>query len=114
MRYEKTIFIPQEEAKQIHMYLTQEPSCEEECLGIEQTISHTVVFEDGTEMDIKCCGVDYHEGESNTAWIEAVLFINGRQVAFTDPSNEFFAEWILKDADGNVYSVQVVEEGGNP
>ena len=65
-------------------------------------------------MDIKCCGVEYREGESNTAWTEAVLFLNGSQVGFTDPSNEFFTEWILDDIGGNVYSVSVIKEGDKP
>ena len=58
-------------------------------------------------MDIKCCGVQYMEGESNLAWTEAVLFCNSDQIACTDPMDEFEGDWELEDGDGSKYLVHV-------
>ena len=78
--------------------------------GEDLTIVKTAVFDNGYEMDIKCCGVQYEEGEVNTAWTEAVLFHNGSEVCCSDPCDEFVGEWELSDGD-NVYVVNVsVEE----
>jgi hypothetical protein len=107
MRFEQRLFISKEEAEQINRYLHVEPTCVEECLGEDITIIHTVKFDDGIEMDIKCCGVQYDEySESNTAWTEAVLFENGYQVCYTDPSDEYLGEWSLEH-DGNEYIVLI-------
>lgn len=109
MRYEKTIFLSKEEVKQINKYLHVEPTCEEECLGEDITITNTAVFDNGIEMDIKCCGVQFDENaESNTAWTEAVLFENGSQVCYTEPSDEYLGEWSLED-NGNEYVVFIKE-----
>lgn len=77
MRFERVITISKEEAEQINNHFHIEPTCVDECLGEDIAITNTVKFDDGIEMDIKCCGVQYEEeSESNTAWTEAVLFEN--------------------------------------
>lgn len=77
--------------------------------GEDLAITKTAVFNSGYEMDIKCCGVQYEEGADNCAWTEAVLFHNGSEVCYTEPSDEFVGEWELTDGD-NIYIVNVVVE----
>ena len=107
MKFKKVITISKEEAEQINKYLHVEPTCADECLGEDAVIVNTAKFDDGIEMDIKCCGVQYEEqSESNTAWTEAVLFHNGIQECYTEPSDEYLGEWIC-EYDGNEYIVIV-------
>ena len=108
-KYEKTIRIAKSKLDKINKYLTVEPEDEYECLGEEMAIVATVNFGEGMEMDIKCCGVQYQEGESNLAWSEAVLFKNGSEVCCTEPSDEFEGEWEL-EYDGDKYVVHVEAE----
>lgn len=82
-------------------------SNEENCIGEDETISYTASFNNGFEMDIKCCGVQYQEGASNLAWTEAVLFQNGVEICCTEPSDEFIGDWNLWD-DENEYIVHVI------
>ena len=111
MKYEKFIKISKEEAEKINKHLTVEPTCAEECLGEDIAIVYTAKFDDGFEMDIKCCGVQYEPyNSSNTAWTEAVLFQNGSEVCFSEPCDEFLGEWILEN-DDNEYVVIVEVEG---
>ena len=94
MTYEETIKVNKNRLKMINNFLTKEPASESECLGEDETITETAVFPDGTEADIKCCGVQYREGESNTAWTEMVLFRNGSEIGFTEPQEaEFEGRW---------------------
>ena len=110
MRFEKKLYISHAELEQINRYLQIEPTCADECLGEDITITHTAIFEDGIEIDIKCCGVQYDEdAESNTAWIEAVLFKNGHQICYTEPSDEYLVEWTF-ETDGNEYIVLIEEK----
>ena len=81
----------------------------QDCLGEDDTISYSVNFGNGMEMDIKCCGVQYEEGRSNLAWTEAVLFKNGSEVCCTEPSDEYTGEWEL-EYKGNKYIVNVTVE----
>lgn len=86
-----------------------EPQSLDECFtDREPSINFTVKFPNDYQMDIKCCGVDYEEGGSNTAWTEAVLFNeNGCEVGFTEPEDSILGEfWIERD---NInYTVEVV------
>lgn len=109
MRYEKTIFIDASKAKVINRYLHEEPATEDECLGEDYVYACTVKFNNDVEMDIKCCGVQFRESESNLAWTEAVLFEDGSQVCCTEPEAEFFGEWALEH-DGDEYVVFVKVE----
>ena len=110
MIFTKVLTISKEEANLINKHLHVEPTCIEECLGEDIAIIHTVRFSDGTEMDIKCCGVQYNEDdESNTAYAEAVLFQNGHQICYTEPTDKYTGKWSL-EYDGNEYEVFVVIE----
>ena len=111
MEYYKKIAISKEKAKLINTYLTVEPSCEEECFSEDETITETVRFDNGYEMDIKCCGVQYHENECNTAWTEAVLFNKrGGSVSCSEPEETFLGKWTLSDYQGNTYTTEVVQK----
>lgn len=86
--YEQTIFLSRQTLNDYRRLLTIEPKEDSECMGEDKTISHTAVFENGMEADVKLCGVQYKEGESNLPWAEAVLFHNGSEIAHTDASDE--------------------------
>lgn len=108
MNYFAIIEIDNDEAKAIENYLTVEPETEEHGLGLDETITHTATFDNGFKMDIKCCGVSYRPGESNTAWTEAVLFDqDNNQCCCTDPEYEYLGPWEL-NYDDNTYQVNVV------
>ena len=111
MMFEKTIIVPKDEAEQIDRYLTIEPASEDECLGIDDTISYTADFGNGIEIDIKCCGVDFDDSQDayNTAWTEAVLFENGLERDSIDGECDFFGDWEL-EYDENEYLVHVVRD----
>lgn len=110
MRYEKVIVINKEEATQINKHLCEEPTCEDECLGEDIAIVNTATFNNGIQIDIKCCGVQYdEEAESNVAWTEAVMFKNGREICCTEPSDDYFGEWLF-EYENDEYVVIVKEE----
>lgn len=79
----------------IQTLLHTEPSCKSDCFGEDEKISYTVRFPDGVEMDLEVCGVQYQEGESNLPWTQAVLFLDGCELAFTEPEGDFCGEWTL-------------------
>lgn len=110
-RYEKTVAISKHLAEHIRHILEDEPSCESECFGSkEPAITVTARFDDGNEVDIKCCGVDYEEGGYNTGWTEAVLFDgNGYELGFTDPEDYFVGDWEI-ESENNEYVVHVTVE----
>ena len=94
MIHKEHLHVSKEDAAIIRNYLETEQSSEDECLGEERSITYTVNFGGGYEMDIKLCGVRYNEKEeSNKPWTEAVLFKNGSEVCCTEPGDEFFGEW---------------------
>lgn len=105
-RIRKELIVSSRDKEKINRYLQQEPFCEEECLGENETIAYTVDFGDGIEMDIKLCGVRYQQEQSNKAWAEAVLYEKGCEVAHTDPDDAFFQEWICEH-EGFEYAVVV-------
>lgn len=109
MEYRAVVEIPQSELDMITRYLTVEPTCEEECLDEDDTIIYTAIFENGMEMDIKCCGVRYHEEDDdcNTAWSEAVLFRNGCEVGCEYGEDSFEGEWEM-EYDDDMYIADVV------
>lgn len=75
--------------------------------GEDLAIVKTAVFDDGLEMDIKCCGVQWEEFGDNTAWTEAVLFRNGSEVCCTEPCDNFLGEWELPYGN-DTYVVNVI------
>ena len=109
MRYKQNIYVKKAQAELIKRYLFEEPTCEKDCLSEDETIIYTAVFDNGIEVDIKCCGVQYHEGECNTAWCEAVMFYNGCEVCYTDVEDDFFDEWLFEYNDDE-YIVNVIVE----
>ena len=101
-KYKRTIFVPEEDAMTIQKYLSGQEFQHE-----DNTISFTACFDDGREMDIKCCGAS-RNGENQPSWTEAVLFDHGSEVSCTEPCDTFFGTWELK-CNGNIYSVEVVK-----
>ena len=106
MEYTKELLLPKETFDRYNKILTTEPEDEGECFGENETITETVKFEDGYEMDIKICGVQFKKDESNLPWTEAVLFHNGNEVTFTEPFEDFEGEWLCED-DENTFTVLV-------
>jgi hypothetical protein len=99
-RFSRTIYISKEALRKINEYLTLEPTSVSECLSEDETISYSANFDNGYEMDIKCCGVQYNPDEpSNLAWSEAVLFHNGSEVCHSEPTDLFEGDWELSDDD---------------
>ena len=108
---EATIEIPQSEVKYLTKLLQEEPKDESECLGEDETISYTAHFADGNEMDVKVCGVQYREGEgeTNTAWSEAVLFnSNGCEIGCSDAGDDLLGDWEMEH-NGILYRATVVQ-----
>ena len=111
MNYYKKIFIDKDLNSRINYYLTHEPVDEtDEYLHEDETITQTICFPNGIEMDIKCCGVQFKENDSNIAWTEAVLFQNGCQINYSEVSDEYTGRWELYDYDGNNYICDVEVE----
>ena len=102
MKYKKTIFVSEQDAKTIEKYLAGEEFQHE-----DNTISFTASFDDGHEVDVKCCGACLDEDEKHPSWTEAVLFNKGCEVCCSAPCDSFFGEWEL-NYGGNTYSVSVV------
>lgn len=111
--YECTITIDDREAECLNYWLTDNSDASKR-LNEDDTIIKTAKFEDGMEMDIKCCGVQFDDAcdnpASNTAWTEAVLFYaNGEEACHTEVSDEYLGDWEI-EWGGNVYRVHVVKE----
>ena len=104
MDHKAVIILSEKETDRIKKYL--DPERIDECLGEDETFVKTASFPDGIEIDVKCCGVQYREGEDNSAWCEAVLFKNGSEAACTGPEDDYFGEWEF-DYKGDHYSVTV-------
>lgn len=105
------LVVPKEVADRIDYLLTHEPTNEEECMSEDETICYTKRFYGlPFEMDIKLCGVQYEEGNSNTPWCEAVLFelddYGCHEVSVSDVEYEFFGKWSLEH-DGVEFVVNV-------
>lgn len=101
MKYEKEIKITKKLANKINHLLTEV----NEDFGEDLTITKTAVFDNGFEMDIKCCGC-----RNDVAWTEAVLFRNGSEVACTEPCDEFIGVWeCTNDKDSYIVNIVVDE-----
>lgn len=106
----RTVTVPKERAEEINRLLATEPASGSECFGEDETMSYTADFGDGIEMDIKLCGVQYEEGESNTPWTEAVLFDHGSELCCSEPDDTFFGCWELEHDDVKYIAEVVAEE----
>lgn len=88
--FERTVSIRPSEAEEINSYLSGENMQSE-----DNTISITIEYDDGMQMDIKCCG-----GGDDVSWTEAVLFapsyLGGGQVACTDADDTFVQTWEIE------------------
>ena len=93
----KTITVPKEVADRIEKAIDWKIGDNEDArLTEDETITYTARFDDGVEVDIKCCGCEVDEFlEENGAWTEAVMFKDGCEVACSDVEEEFFGEWEL-------------------
>lgn len=105
----KTLWVSKKDLANYKRHLEEEPSCEDECLGENSTLTLTADFGGGMEMDVKICGVQYREGESNKAWSEAVLFKDGSEVCCSEPADIIEGEWSLA-YEGTVFTAIVKEE----
>ncbi|MCD8084591.1 MAG: hypothetical protein LUE86_14060 [Clostridiales bacterium] len=107
--YTATIVIDRKNALSIRKYLETEPKGQSECFGEDERISYTAVFDDGREMDIQMCGVQFREGEANRPWTQAVLYDNGAELTFSDAEDYYFGTWELEWEDER-YVVEVMDE----
>lgn len=107
MKYTKTLKISKKEDELIRKYLTRIPKNESECFGENDSFTRTVKFDDGMEMDIKLCGVEFLDDSSNLPYTEAVLFKNGSEVSCSDACDNFTGEWELENGK-NTY-VAIIE-----
>ena len=101
------IIVPKDKAERIERILKEDTSVSG--FTARETITYTADLGDGMEADIKICGVDPIEGETNYPWTEGVLFLNGSQIAYSEPDDEFFGEWDF-EANGETYVVEVIKE----
>lgn len=86
----KQLRISKREAEIINGYLQAETA--EQFQDEDHTISHTVKFPDGKQMDVKCCGAQ-EEG----SWTEAVLFNeNGVELCCSEVSDQYDGTWELE------------------
>lgn len=110
--HRQTVAIDEWLDERIRHILEDEPADEAECFGEkEPAITVTARFDDGREVDVKCCGVRYEEGGSNVGWTEAVLFDgSGCELCCSEVGEAFTGEWAL-EADGDTYVVDVVVDG---
>lgn len=73
----------------------------------------SVDFGNGMEMDVKLCCGDVVTAEENPLWTEAVLFLNGYEVACTDGYSTLRPYYELHHGD-TAYRVTVRVEGEKP
>lgn len=90
MKYKQTIYVSETDANMIQKYLSGEEFQHE-----DNTISFTASFDDGHEIDVKCCGACLDEDEKHPSWTEAVLFNKGCEVCCSAPCDSFFGVWEL-------------------
>lgn len=112
MRYEETVYLKESFLEMIRKYLTVEPTDPADGLGENEIIRVKVPFQNGYEMDVMCCGVEYEEGESRIAYADAVLFgrddVEVRRAGFN--ASSFEGVWELDDWDGNTYVAHIKSE----
>ena len=78
----------------------------EQYQGEDNTITKSLIFPDGMQMDVKCCG-----SKDAPSWTEGVLFDRrGNEVAHTDVFDEFEGKWELVH-DGILYTMIIKMEG---
>lgn len=110
MKYEKTLKITAEDAKRISYWLSEpkdETDHRKNYLS-EGAYCKTIEFDNGIEMDIRCCGTKYrNDGLSNAMWCEAVLFKNDCEVGRSGAEDSFVGVWELEYND-DTYIANIV------
>lgn len=103
----RTITISKEEMDKINdlLELTGDEIYEKYGYKRDEAIVHTAKFPDGLEADIKLVICD----EDNYPYTEGVLFHNGSEVCFPEPSDAYDGEWYF-EYNGIEYIVDVVVE----
>lgn len=106
VEYRSTLYLSDAARKTIEGFLNAKS--EDEYQGEDNTITYTVRFPDGKEMDVKCCGC-----QEESSWTEAVLFDEkGCQLTYTDVSDEFVGIWELTYKDATyIVEVKVSDSG---
>ena len=99
--YETTLIVSESAFEKIRGYL--EAKDENEYQGEDNTITYTGTFDNGYQMDVKCCGC-----QDEPSWTEAVLFNQkGYELCCTDPDDDFEGEWRL-EYDNEIYIVNIL------
>lgn len=82
--------ISKKEAEIVNGYL--QAKTVEQFQSEDHPISHTVIFPDGKQMDVKCCGA-----QEECSWTEAVLFDeNGCELCCSEVSDRYDGTWELE------------------
>lgn len=82
--------ISKREAEIVNGYL--QAKTVEQFQSEDHPISHTVIFPDGKQMDVKCCGA-----QSERSWTEAVLFDeNGCEICHSEVFDRYDTIWELE------------------
>lgn len=104
LEYEQTLRISDRELAVIHRYLNA--SAEEDYQSENETITHTAVFPNGMQMDVKCCG-----SQDGPSWTEAVLFDrHGCELTHTEVCEDYMGVWALVH-DGIRYVTHITTVG---
>lgn len=70
----------------------------------DETVTYTVHFQDGVEMDIRVCG-----GDHEPARTEAVLYDpSGREITYSDPCDRLEGNWELEAENDEIYHAVIV------
>ena len=103
MTHEQVVHIGEYDTKAVNHWLSNNDDTNH--LGEDDTFIETANFGNGFEMDVKCCGT-----QDGPAWTEAVLFKNGSEVCCSEPSEDFFGDWIL-EYNGDTFITHVIKYG---
>lgn len=108
VNHTKTLNISQEKADYIRTLLSLTGNEIYDLYGLkrDETITETVDFGDGVEMDIKLVICEDEE----SPYTEAVLFKNGSEITHTDVEYDFEGEWVLEyetDKQTHIYTAVV-------
>lgn len=99
MRYKEIVKIDAQQVAFIRKALQST-----DMMGEDDTISNTVCFGGGMEMDVKLCGA-----RDEKSWAEAVLFKDGHEVCCSEPAESYDGPWEL-EYGGDTYTAVVVIE----
>lgn len=96
MKYYSEILLSKEQAEKIKKSMMVNSA-----VWPEKIMAVSTSFENGAEMDIKLCAARY-----GRFWTEAVLFMNGCEIACSEAQEYFFGIWTIKKANDE-YVVKV-------